>query len=345
MSRRWVPWGALMLGAGVAVSAAADDLRTSIARLVRDTRYDVALADLDALQESQGPLPPDLAWQRARLLTDPDRFLESALAVRAAGDPADTLAQAITFEVAREQFARGQYTAALEALSTLPPAALRARPRALLFQGMAAATLGQLQVAHGALELVPLDCAAYGPAQVQLAGLSLRAGRHDEALGHADAALREQRRRVGPQAMYARVTALRELGRQDTAAETARELVREFGKSSEAAWVREAGLADSGQSTEDWAPAVPEVAAAPRRVDFSLQFGAFHDRALALRLALRLQKQTPDLRIERDDAATPPWYRVVGGRYPTRAAAEQAQTRARAAGFPAVVVSPGQAAP
>jgi cell division protein FtsN len=87
---------------------------------------------------------------------------------------------------------------------------------------------------------------------------------------------------------------------------------------------------------------VPEVEAPLVRGEFALQFGAFHDRRLALRLAGQLSGSVTDLRLERDLAASPAWYRVVGGRYTTRSGADAALASLADQGVQAVVLRPGR---
>jgi len=45
---------------------------------------------------------------------------------------------------------------------------------------------------------------------------------------------------------------------------------------------------------------------------------------------------------KRDEAESPGWYRVVGGRYATRGQAEAALAGLRASGLDAVILSPGR---
>ncbi len=331
--------GGLLL-VGIALG---DDLRARVEGLVRRTQYDLALGLLED-RAAHEALPRDLVWMRARLLPDPDAFFDSARRVREDKDPADTLAHSVAVAVAREHFARGEYLAALQDLDDLPPTELAARPAALVVKGMAAGALGRMMVARETLAQIQREDSAFATAQVLLAGLSLRTGENGQALDYADAALASDAHRVGAQALYARSTALDALGRASDATATQQRLVREFPGSSEAAWVQESQTAP-GPPAAAVRPGVPEVETPPSRVDFALQLGAFHDRALALRLASRLAGQLLELRIEHDGSAAPPWYRVVGGRFATRRLAEETLGRLKAAGVSGIVLAPGQDAP
>jgi tetratricopeptide (TPR) repeat protein len=317
----------------------ADDLRERLERLVRSGRYDLALQLVEDQEQRGVSIGVDARWIGARLTPDPERFEQRAAELQAQLGRDDPRAWDVALSRAQEQFARGRYQTAYELLRDLPAEASLAKPGVALFAGMSAASLGEMQTARQALESVAESSAQAGMAQALLAELSLREGRLDLARAHAERARRADPRRVGAQALHVQIRVADRGGDPERARQLRQALLREFPRSAEAVWLREAG---EPRLEEDSVSRVLEVEAPRPRQDFALQLGAFHDRRLALKLASQLAGQIPDLRIEVDLETEPAWYRVVAGRYVTRAQADGALDALRRRGQEGVVLSPGR---
>jgi tetratricopeptide (TPR) repeat protein len=341
MRVRTLFWGAVALIAVVGGFALGDDLQERVERLRREGHYDLASELLQDHVDRGAPLTRDLAWLRAELTTDPDRFDRLAAELTSGKDAADPFVQQVVLARAQEYFARGRYVSAVELLQALPNGDTRVLTEAALYQGMASSAAGSAREARERFLLIPASSPDYPMAQTLLAELSLRTGDLKAALQYAESALSTRDSDIAPQALYARAQALDQQGEGERAERTFEEIVRNWPRSAEAAWVREARLQAARGGGVDTA-SIPEEDAPEQRRGFALQLGAFHDRSLALRLARVLDGKAEELRIERDLTVSPPWYRVVSGNFTTRTSAENARTRLAEKGFDAVILAPGQ---
>lgn len=322
--------------------ALGEDILERVRRLRDQTHYNLASQLLEDHVKHGTPLSRELRWLQAELETDPERFDRMAASLTSGGSVSDSLNQVISLARAREYFARGRYLSAAEFLEALPPEASRRLPEIALFSGMAEAAAGNARKAKERLLLVEARSPSYPMAQVLLADLGLRSGDVKGALRYAEAALATGDRDVAPQALYARAVALSQSGDGQRAAETRSEILRRYPRTAEASWVREEGVKAARDSSTTQESKVSEVEAPVRRSSFALQMGAFHDRSLALKLALTLESQVDELRIERSVESSPPWYRVIVGRFATRSAAESVQDKLKSQGWQAVILPPGQ---
>jgi len=279
---------------GLAVLAWGEDLELRVDKLLREGRYDLALALLEDHQQRGVVLPNRLEWTRARLVPDADRFDRLAAQFVGGKSLEDTLVQSVVMERARQHFARGQYLTCLENLRSLPEGAASRHVDLVLFRAMAAQAVGEAGPATRDLESLRPEHPHYAIARSLLSDLALRAGRARQALDLAAAAVSADPS-VGAQAHYVAWQAHRQLGDEEGADRARGALVRDYPRSVEAAWVREArppaGVAGSEPT------GIPEVEAPARRTEFALQLGAFRDRALALRLASEREGALPDLRV------------------------------------------------
>jgi tetratricopeptide (TPR) repeat protein len=339
-ARRLLIASTLVLAAAAGVMVLADDLSDRVARLRDESEYDLALALLEDHVQRGVALSQPMRWMHAQLVTDPDRFDRMAAELLGAQSPEDSLVQAIVVERAQEQFARGQYVSALEGLQALPPSADDRFPQLGPLRGMAAMAAGQPRDARLFLESVRPDRSTYALAQMLLADLHLRAAQPEDALEHAALALKNEDASVATQALYVRARALEQLGRLDEASEARQRVLRDHPRTVEAAWLRDQPVALAAAAPA--APSVPEVEAPVSRQGYALQFGAFHDRRLALKLATQLTGSVDDLRVERDVESTPTWYRVVGGRFSTLGNAESERDALASRGLSTVVLRPGR---
>jgi tetratricopeptide (TPR) repeat protein len=327
-----------------ALAAAAQDgaLRPRVERMLRAGQLDLALSTLEDHVHRGGRLEPDLRALRVRLQSEGDHFDRLANELTSGRPKDDPATQAMLFEMAREQFARGQYVGALERIRALPPDAAERLPQLPIFSAMAAQAVGELRAARQELEAISSRHPEYAMSRILLADLLLRLREAPLALEQAEAAWKADAEGVGAQALYLQGAALTQLGRHDEARKTHEELSRRFPHSAEAARAPEAPAAVSQAAGE---VEIPESPSPERRVHFALQLGAFRDRSLALRLGERLRGQVEELHIEHDMSANPPWYRVVAGSFATRAAAEAELKKLRQRDIESILLAPGQSGP
>ena len=341
MTPRKIQWTLVALLVLVGGIALGEDLLERVQRLRREAHYDLAESLLEDHLERGAPMSSELAWTRAQLTRDPDRFDRLAAELTGGQSVEDPRTQEIVVARAREYFARGRYLSAIELLQVLPSGSSPVQVEAALFRGMASAAAGSAREAREQFLLIPVESSEYAMAQTLLAQLSLRTGKLQLALQFAESALATGDGDVAPQALYARAQALEQQGEAERAGRTFEEILRSHPRSAEAAWVREARLQAVREGPSDRAGIPEEEMPEPRR-GFALQLGAFHDRSLALRLAGALQGQVENLRIERDVNSSPPWYRVVAGRFTTRTSAASERSRLAEKGWDSVILAPGQ---
>lgn len=340
MRRRLLISGVAFLLLLLATHAFTDQLAARVRTLFNATEYELAQGVIEDQENRGGRLSEELRWWRALLSTDADRFDREASQLMSGKSAQDSLAQAVVLGRAREQFAQGQYLSALENLRALPPTASTRFPEIPLFRAMAAQAVGEVRTARQELESIPRGNPEYSAAQLLLSDLSLRARDGKTALDHAERASDGRDERYRAQALHAQAAAHDLLGDDDAGDELRRRLRREHPNTVEAS-IEKAPSVTAVQTEAQPDASVSEEEAPPRRSDFALQLGAFHDRSLALRRAEQLVGKIDELRVERDLSASPSWYRVIGGRYPSRSRAESQQRQLREDGIDAVILGPG----
>lgn len=304
-----------------------------VANLFRQARYAEA-ADLAGSAAGPGPQGN---WWRARLTTDPARFQEFALMVTQDGAAPPELERNATLSRAREHFAAGRYQSA-EGL--LRPVAEQRDPVdavARLWWGMSLQASGEARAAAQALESIPESAAEYAMAQALLAELNLRAQRPRRAREHAEASL-DAGRSAGAIALGVLEQLARAEGDADRAREIINRLADDYPRSVELTWARSAIPAEIVDGSDD--DVVEAIEADGSRRSFALQYGAFRDRALALRRIRQLENEVADLRLEVDREQSPPLYRVVGGSFGARSQAERARDRLASRGIEAFILAP-----
>jgi cell division protein FtsN len=304
-----------------------------VADLFRETRYEQA-ADLLDSSAAQGP---QANWWRARLATDPARFQELALGVAQDGAIGQQLARDVTVARAREHFAAGRYQSAEGLLRPLAESREPVDAAARLWWGMSLQASGEARAATRALESVPEKAAEYAFAQALLADLNLRAQRPRRAREHAEASL-SAGKEAGAIALGVLEQLARAEGDPDRSAAVRGRLADDYPRSVELTWARAAIPAVDVTGAD--ADVVQAVEADGPRRSFALQYGAFRDRALALRRIRQLEDAVSDLRLEVDREESPPLYRVVGGSFGTRAQAERARDHLATRGIDAFILAP-----
>jgi len=327
----------VFLAVGVGWSAwAQSDLTSRLRDLLSKGEYELA-ADMLADRQRRGEdITSEALWLGAQLETDPDRFDRLALELASDGGAAID-ARAITLARAREQFARGRYQTAAELLRPLTaPGEPQQDGQVLLWLGMSEQAAGQPGAATRVLRAIQESMPTYGMARALLADLAFRAGRTEEADDEARRAL-EADPDVGALALSVLERSARQRGEEDAAAEFAQRLRAEYPNSAEAGWAR-----GDDAPTRSAGSTIPTQDVTDGREGFALQFGAFRDRSLALRLAEQLEKTVDAVRIEIDRGDGDALYRVVGGRFLTRAQAESKQRRFQGEGWQVLVLAPSR---
>ena len=333
---------ALLLTVWVLGLAAGENLVERLRQLRIKGEYELAERLVDDQLSRGVPETRPLNWMRAQLTTDPDRFDRIAASITSGSSAEDSLTQEIIIARAKEYFARGRYLSSVELLGSLPPGVARQHTDAALFEGMGLTAAGEISDARRHFLSIDEKNPSYAMSQTLLGQLSLRVGDPRSALRYAESALATANEDVAPQALYVRAQALQQTGEEQRSEKTRNEILRRFPRTAESAWVREEGVQPQSVKEREAQTAIAEVEAPARRRSFALQLGAFHDRGLALRLGRTLKTQVEDLRIERDGSQSPPWYRVVGGRFPNRRAAESARDDLKKRGWETVILAPGQ---
>lgn len=327
----------ITLAVGMGWSAwAQTDLTSRLRDLVSKGEYELAADMLEDRQRRGEAITEEALWIGAQLETDADRF--DRLALELASDASDpSQARAITLARAREQFARGRYQTAAELLRPLTlPGEPQQDGQVLLWLGMSEQAAGQPGAATRALRAIQESMPTYGMARALLADLAFRAGRAEEAEDEARRAL-EADPDVGALALSVLERSARQRGDEAGATGFADRLRAEYPESAEAGWSR-------GDTAEPRAAgnAIPTQDVTDGREGFALQFGAFRDRSLALRLAEQMEKTVDAVRIEIDRGDGDALYRVVGGRFLTRAQAEAKQRQLQGDGWQVLVLAPSR---
>ena len=330
----WLAVAVALLGLAWAAEAQSD-LADRLRNLVREGRYQLA-QDLVEDHERRGEqLSDEARWIRTQLQTDPDRFDRMALEIANDATATSIDERAVTLARAREQFARGRYQTAAELLRPwTAPGQDPLDGEVLLWLGMAEQAAGQPGAATRAFRAITEDMPTHGMARALLADLALRAGRFEEATEEAERAL-EADADVGSLALSVLERAARARGEQERADEYGERLRATYPESAEAGWVRDPVEAGGANVRSGPVHDLDEG-----REGFALQFGAFRDRSLALRLAERVEDVVEEVRIELDRSEGDPMYRVVGGRFLTRAQAETVQRRLQGDGWQVLVLAP-----
>lgn len=328
---------ALVAVVGIVWGATAQtDLDERLRRLVRSGEYELARDLIDDHQQRGVEISAEARWLRAQLETDPDRFDRRALELASGTDPGLD-SRAITLARAREQFARGRYQTAAELLRPLTaPGEPQQDGQVLLWLGMSEQASGQPGAATRALRAIQPTMPTYGMARALLSDLAFRAGRVEDAADEAERAL-ETNGDAGAIALSVLERVARQRGDDESADDYARRLREEYPASAEAGWSREVATPAPARGAD-----FPTVDVTDGREGFALQFGAFRDRSLALRLAERVDDSVDEVRIELDRSDGDPLYRVVGGRFLTRTQAETEQRRLQGDGWQALVLAPAR---
>ncbi len=210
-------------------------------------------------------------------------------------------------------------------------------PGACLLEGLAAMADGDFDGARRALERVRDDRARIW-SSLALAELDALSG---DARSACERYRRLARAHVSPTAMFRWGECLENSGRADEASDVYRSIVEEFpgtpeaaqaraklepaGRASATHGARDAAAGGAGAEGSSGAASRPVNAEPVERLEkgFTIQFGAFRDRGNAIRLAARLRRVQPGIRIDTELVRFREVHRVRYGYFATREAAER----------------------
>ncbi len=239
-------------------------------------------------------------------------------------DPASEWGTAAQVEVAKIRFALGNYREAAEVLGKC--SACGKSEEASYFEGLSALMLKRYAQARGALDRVKSE-RYRSAAALALADVETGANNREEACRRYKAIARSA---ASPTAMYRHAECLEEQGDIGAALAIFHDIAETFEQTPEALLAGEKIEAlRSAQIAEREPPDVANEKAADKALSeteassFTLQFGSFHDRANAIKLASDIKKRLPGVRIDSDLVDRKEVHRVRFGYFKTRAEAEK----------------------
>jgi len=307
----------LAVAAGVARADLLDDAR----RDIRAQRFDDAEASLvRAARDSEGRERQEALFLLAGLKTSVSEaqiIYQEVIDL----DPGSEWGADAQLELAKIEYAVGHYDRAFNILEAGELCGGR-DPEACYFKGLSASQLNRYEIAADAFSRV-----RHGRfeswAHIALAEIDMNENRMDEACRQYRSMSRTA---ISPTAMFRYGECLEKMGDGREATEVFERLLRDFPDTQEALLAREKvdvlTRQPSAQTSER-----PEVSGA-RPADiptngFTLQFGAFHDRANAIRLAAELKRKLPGVRIDSDLVNYKEVHRVRFGYFRTREEAQK----------------------
>jgi tetratricopeptide (TPR) repeat protein len=307
------------VGASVPRSARAQDASALVERserLVDEHRYDEAQEALEAaVQSSDGDLRQEAQFRLAGL----KRSADDAQALYRKiidEDPKGDWAKRSRLELAKLQYALGNYGDAYELLSEGDVCGVT--DEACLFRGLSALLLKRYNDARE-----PLSRVRQGRlrawAAVSLAEADMGLNRKDEACRRYESLSSAL---IIPTALYRFGECLEDRGDVDGAKREYREIIRSFRDTPEAVLAAEKlqAIENRVERSEAPPPAPAEEHAGTEVLEsgFTLQFGSFRDRGNAIKLAAKIKRVYPGVRIDSDLVHFREHYRVRYGYFRTR---------------------------
>lgn len=307
----------------VVCPARAQDVSDLIDRARRDARadrYDDAEADLRlALPIARGDERNEVRYRLAALLRDAD---EATTLYREIvdDDPGGEWAKRACLELAKIQYALGNYSQAYSLLSDSD--ACDVSDEACLFSGLSAIMLERFGAARAPLERVRQGrlrtWAFMSLAEVDM-GLD-----HPEQACDRYASLASAL--ISPTALYRHGECLEDRGDVAGARREYREIIRSFRDTPEAVLAAEKLqlIQEPSQRTQrekaDERALVPESHEGVARLEegFTLQFGSFRDRGNAIKMAAKIKRVYPGVRIDSELVNYREYHRVRYGYFHTR---------------------------
>lgn len=297
-----------------------DDARRDMARL----RYDEAEAALvDIARSVRGGDKQEALYLLAGLKkTIPEAEIIYQEVIRI--DTDNRWAIAADIELAKIQYALGNYDNVLEILES--SSACRSSDEACYFEGLSAVMLKRYEIAKERLSRV--RSGKYRPwAYLALAEVEMGLNNRDEACQKYRSMTRSL---INPAAMYRYGECLEKRGEVVEAAEVFEDILTNFRYTPEALLASEKLGVLRAVSLEE--PARHEGSDAdtaepiPMTSGFTVQFGSFHDRTNAIKLAARLKRALPGIRIDSELLDFKEIHRVRFGYFKTRSEAQERAT-------------------
>lgn len=317
---------------GWALCVEAADLRRA-QRLYSAKRY----REAKRIVSQQIPALSGKSRRRAMLLlaaleTDAGRAAGLYRDIASEGDSRESLRARL--ELAKMQYARGEYRGAVTSLARIPGGTPTAdRMAALYFRALCWKQLGEPDNARNDLQAIDRGSFLYW-GYATLAEIDMQEGRIDDAIerfetiagGHSN-----------PVAGFKLGECYEIRGDRRKALEVYRTVVRQFPESLEAPKAREKiQMIERRRRGRDISREEPEDG--EREIDerpfsgstgggYTLQFGAFSERENAIRMAGELRRSVDGVRLERVEHDGRTLYRVRAGRFPDKDEAERAARR------------------
>jgi tetratricopeptide (TPR) repeat protein len=306
----WVVAVGLALLTSTAVAQSIDQARRDIQQL----RFDRAQEQLvDIARRTNGVERQEALFLLAGLknsVSEAEIIYQEVISI----DDNTEWADRATVELAKVHYALGNYGRSFTMLRE--SAACRELDEACYFEGLSAIMLERYADAKSPMSSVRRG--KYRPwAFLALAEIDMNL---DDPDGACDRYRSMARAALSPTAMYRYGECLEKKGEADRAANVFEDVIREFEATPEAVLAEEKLAAihkrASGRvSSPAPRPPLPTTG-------FTLQFGAFHDRENAIRLAAEIKKRLPGVRIDSDLLEYREVHRVRFGHFATRAEAE-----------------------
>ncbi|MFQ5510335.1 MAG: SPOR domain-containing protein [Candidatus Krumholzibacteriia bacterium] len=296
-----------------AVAASIQSARRDITRL----RYDLAESKLvDIAKTLSGERRQEALYLLAGLkssASEAEIIYQEVIRLHTGGE----WAAAARVELAKIQYALGNYGKAFEILESSQ--ACGVSEEACFFQGMSAVMSKSYARARTALQRVRRG--KYRPwAYLSLADIEMNTHNVEEACRRYRAIARTA---ISPTAMYRYAECLEKQGSGRDARRAFEEVIAEFKNTPEALLAGQ----KLERMTEHFDDRSQEKAADEGRTrpkaGYTIQFGAFHDRTNAIKLAASLKRDLPGIRVDSGLVNNREIHRVRYGYFETREAAER----------------------
>ena len=307
----------VVMGVSPAYADKFDDVRRDLSKM----RYDNAESALvDIARSSDGGDKQEALFLLAGLkksVSEAEIIYQEVIRI----DDSNNWGVASQVELAKIQYALGNYNEALEMLGE--SGACRKSDEACYFQGLSAVMVKRFDVAEESL--LKVKSGKFRPwAYLSLAEVEMELDNTDEACRKYRSMARSL---INPTAMYRYGECLEKQGEIGDASDVFEEIVDNFESTPEALLAAEKlNIIRRGTrpGEEDIAPPPPDAEGlAPLGTGYTLQFGSFQDRANAIKLASRLKRDLPGVRIDSDLLNFKEVHRVRFGYFRIRADAQQ----------------------
>jgi tetratricopeptide (TPR) repeat protein len=290
-------------------------------RDLRDSRYSEAESTLNlAVESASGETLRETLFLLAGLqssVDDADRLYRRIID----DDPDDEWARKAYLELSKIQYALGNYGESLRILED--SRACDVSDEACLFQGLSAIMLERFEEARRPLTSIrrgKLRTWAY----LSLAEVETGLDRPVQACARYEALARSM---INPTAIYRYAECMENEGNLERATEEYEEIIKSFSNTPEAVLAAEK-LSRLAAPPEVAPVDTTEAVEAPEEeltAGFTVQFGSFRDRGNAIKLAAKIKRVFPGVRIDSDLINYREYHRVRYGYFKTR---EEAQAEA-----------------